>query len=338
MLYINCDWKSYVRIQHIMKKILVTGASGFIGSNLCEKLISLGYTVFGIDDLSSSSIENLDLIIKNKNFRFIKADAAAINFKSIPEKIDTIIHLSAAKIPRYGNRISTLLINTESTKNMLEFAKKSKAKFIFGSTSDVYGKNPKLPFKEDSDLVLGSSDVARWAYAASKIFDEHLCFAYWEEYKIPFTILRFFNVYGPRQTRNWNGGPASLFTDALLQGKEIEIHGTGKQIRAFSFIDDIVEAIIKSINHKKAIGQIINLGSMEKISIIDFAKLISKFAGNKLKIKKVSYQSFTGKPYQDVIFRQPDIKKAKNTLGWAPTTSLTEGLKKTIEWHKQNPI
>lgn len=317
----------------------ITGAAGFVGSHLCEKLASLGYQVRGVDNLSIGSLKNFDSIKTNKNLTFYKTDIT--NFQSVAKifnKVDVIIHLAANKIPRYGNRLQTLLINTKGTENILEVVKNNKSKVIFSSTSDIYGKSNHLPFRENGDIVLGPSDVARWAYAASKIFDEHLCFGYWEQYKVPFVILRLFNIYGPRHSRNWLGGPPSLFIDSIFNEQEVEIHGSGQQTRAFTYVDDIVDAIIKSVEQQKAVGQIINLGSTQEISILNFAKLISKLAKKPLKIKRVSYRSFTGKPYEDVLRRRPDVKKAKSILNWQSTTPLEEGLKKTIAWHKRNPI
>src|SRR3989344_1757475 len=253
--------------------IAVTGAAGFIGSHVCEKLLERGYGVIAIDNLSKGNETNIEKLFQNKRFQYIKAD---ITDPKIANKyfrnVDAVIHLAAAKIPRYGGRFETLITNSEGTKNILEAVKSNKSKFIFASTSDVYGKNPKLPFREDSDLVIGPPEVARWAYAVSKIFDEHLCYAYWEKYKIPFVILRFFGVYGPKQHRSWWGGPQSLFIDKLLTNESIEIHGSGKQTRTFIYIDDLVNAIIKSLESKKACGHVLNVGSTQEISIIDLTR------------------------------------------------------------------
>lgn len=313
-------------------KIIVTGACGFIGSHLVEKLVAEGNNVVGIDDLSKGNLKNVKVLLSNKKFSFKKADITKKHSLDSIKSADIIVHLAAAKIPRYGDRLSTLLVNTKGTENVLEFAKLKKAKVIFASTSDVYGKNSKLPFSEESDLILGSSEVARWAYAVSKIFDEQLCFAYWEQYKVPFVIIRLFGVYGPKQHRTWWGGPQALFIDKIHSGKKVEIHGDGKQTRSFIFIDDVVEAIIKSIKSKKANNQIINIGTKDEISILEFAKIISRLTAKPLKIKSVPYTSFFGNKYEDVQKRVPDITKSKKLLGWQPKYSLEEGLKKTIEW------
>jgi len=317
----------------------VTGAAGFIGCHLCEKLIRLGFKVIGIDNLSKGSKKNINDLLKNDKFSFNKVDVLDYNkIQKILSPAHVIVHLAAGKIPRYGNRLEILLTNTKGTENILEIAKKTRAKVVFASTSDVYGKNTILPFREDSDLVIGSSEVARWAYAVSKIFDEHLCFAYYEEYQVPFVILRLFGVFGPRQHRSWWGGPQSLFIDLILQKKEVGMHGDGKQTRTFTFIDDAVSAIIKSIKSQKANGQVINIGTKFEISILQFAKLIAKMLNKKLKVKKVPYNSFTGKRYEDVIKRVPDITKAKRILNWSPKTTLQSGLEQTIQWYINNPI
>src|SRR3989344_2634273 len=286
----------------------VTGAAGFIGCHLCEKLIRLGFKVIGIDNLSKGSKKNINDLLKNDKFSFNKVDVLDYNkIQKILSPAHVIVHLAAGKIPRYGNRLEILLTNTKGTENILEIAKKTRAKVVFASTSDVYGKNTILPFREDSDLVIGSSEVARWAYAVSKIFDEHLCFAYYEEYQVPFVILRLFGVFGPRQHRSWWGGPQSLFIDAMKNNEVVEIHGDGEQTRSFIYIDDAIDAIVRSIFTKKAENKILNVGSKEEISILNLAKLISKLMNKKLKIKKIAYKSFTGKRYEDVKKRVRDI-------------------------------
>lgn len=315
----------------------VTGAAGFIGSNLVKALIDKNYTVVGADNLNKGAKKNLQQFIKNPKLTFIKQDV--LNLPELAKAFkgaSIIIHLAASKIPRYGDRAKTLLENTQGTHNILEVARQNRAKVIFASTSDVYGKNPKLPFTEDNDLVLGSPEVARWAYAVSKIFDEHLCFAYWEKHKVPFVILRLFGVYGPRQHRSWWGGPQSVFIDNILKGETIEIHGSGRQTRTFTYVDDVVEAIIAALESKKALQKIINIGSTQEISIIDFAKRIAKLAGIKARFKKVSYASFTGEKYEDVERRIPSIELAKKLLMWEPKTNLDVGLEKTINWHREN--
>lgn len=316
--------------------ILITGVAGFIGCHLAKALLTRGHLVVGIDNLSVGSSENLKEVIGDKNFLFLKRDITKVKSVKSPA-IDVIVHLAAAKIPRYGNRLATLLINTKGTENVLNLAHKLKSKVIFTSTSDVYGKNAKLPFSEKSDLVLGPPDVARWAYAASKIFDEHLIYAYGEKYNIPFIIIRLFGVFGPKQHRSWLGGPIPLFIEAIKKNKSVELHGGGKQSRSFIYIDDAISAIIKTIETNKANGEVINLGSTETVTIEDLAKKIASLLNKPLKTKIVAYESFTGKKYEDVKKRIGDTTKIRKLLKWRPKTTMKESLSKTVKWYLDNP-
>lgn len=330
-----------------MKTIIITGAAGFIGSHLCDKFLSEGFRVVGIDDLSSGNKKNLSQDFSFAKFDLLKQDISQKNCarKIISQlnrmhfKPKIVVHLAAKKIPRYSKRLQTLIVNTEGTKNMLDLAVKFKSKFVFASTSDVYGMNQDLPFFEESNSVIGPSTVGRWAYAVSKMFDEQLVFAFSEEFKIPAVIVRYFGSYGPRHHRSWWGGPQSVFIDAALAGKPLTIHGDGMQTRSFCYISDTIEATFKATTNPRAVGEIINIGNDEEISIIDMAKLIVDMVNSsrKSKLVFVPYRSFTGKEYQDVRRRVPNVTKAKSLLDWQPKISLRDGLIKTIEWHRQNP-
>ena len=321
-------------------KIGVTGAAGFIGSNLCNKLLQkTNFKVIAVDNLSRGSKKNVEDLIGNKNFNFHKIDVCNKKaLDNILKGVKVIIHLAAFKIPRYGHRLDVLVNNTQTTLNVLETARENNSKVIFISSSDIYGKNPALPFRENSDSVIGPTSIPRWSYAVSKIFDEHLCFGYWEKYKVPFVILRLFNVYGPRQNRNWLGGPQSEFIDALLKNKTLQIHGTGKQTRTFSYVEDITEAIVECIDNTKAINKIINVGTTDEVSVLEFASNLAKLVKKPLRMEKITHQSLTGRKYDEVQRRKPDITNAKNILKWKPKTTLKVGLEKTLDWHVKNPI
>jgi UDP-glucose 4-epimerase len=316
------------------KKILVTGAAGFIGSNLSAALLRKGYKVTGFDNLSQGSKNNIQAFIKNKNFTFIKGDVrSGSSLKRAIRGADCVVHLAAFKIPRYGNAFDTLIINTEGTKNVLEAARANKAKVVFASTSDVYGMSPDLPFKEDGNLVIGHSKVKRWAYATSKLFDEHLCFAYEEKYGLKVCVLRFFGSYGPHQNLTWWGGPQSVFIKAALSNETIEIHGDGKQTRSFTYISDTVDGIIRAVENKRSSGEVFNIGNDKEISILGLARLIWELVRGteKPKIKFIPYSRFIGN-YQDVRRRIPDLVKSGKLLGFRPKVSLQRGLLKTIAW------
>lgn len=319
------------------QKILVTGVAGFLGSNLLDKLLLHEHVVIGIDNLSMGKLENIQGQLGNNRFTFLKRDVREpLTFSDLPADIDCIIHLAAFKIPRYGKAIDTLKTNYQGTENVLELARRLKCKCVLASTSDVYGRNPNIPFSESHDSVLGSSKVARWSYAVSKLFDEHLAFAYQDSYGIPVTLLRFFGSYGPRHHLTWWGGPQSVFIEAILKDDEIQIHGDGLQTRSFTYVSDTVEGIYAAAVKPEANGEIFNIGSDQEITILDLAKLIKRLCNTPgdLKVKFVPYESFTGGKYEDVRRRVPDTALCQKLLGVKPKVSLEEGLTRTIEWHR----
>lgn len=320
-----------------MESILVTGVAGFIGSHLSEKLIQKGYRVIGLDNLSHGSLENLTVILGHSKFQFVQGDVRNIDLlMSISHEIDAIVHLAAYKIPRYGNALETLDVNIKGIENVLRVAKKRKGKVVFASTSDVYGKNPNLPYSEGSDFYMGSPQVQRWSYAVSKILGEHLCFIYSKEYGIRTTVLRYFGSYGPRQNLTWWGGPQSIFIDCALQNRPMPIHGDGLQTRSFTYIKDTVEGTIAALESEESVGKVINIGNHEEITILELGKKIWRLVrGSEAPlIEFVPYRQFPGR-YEDVRRRIPDIRLAKEILGFSPIFSLDEGLPPTIEWQKK---
>lgn len=320
------------------KTVLVTGAAGFLGSHLCDALLSRGHRVIGVDDLSHGKRENLSEAELNPRFSFHVLDITdAARLHAVAQGVELIAHLAAFKIPRYGGRLQTLLVNSEGSLNVLRLAAEQKAKFLFTSTSDVYGKNPDVPFSETSASVIGASTVPRWAYAVSKLFDEHLAFAFMEEYGIPVTALRIFGSYGPRHHLSWWGGPQSVFIDAILRNEVIPIHGDGLQTRSFTFVSDTVGGILAALESDAANNQIINIGSTHEITIVDLAKTIHRLADmpEPLRLEFIPYQQISsGREYEDVRRRVPNPAKAQQLLGFTAKVSLEEGLLRTIEWQK----
>ncbi|MGB9590033.1 MAG: NAD-dependent epimerase/dehydratase family protein [candidate division WOR-3 bacterium] len=321
-------------------KITILGGAGFIGSHLADVLMKAGHEITVIDNLSKGRIENISHHKSKQGFVFHQQDV--LDRKRLFELVtetDAVVNLVAHKIPRYESALKTLTLNTESTINALDLARERGARFLIASTSDVYGKSPDQPFREDGDLVLGPSTSRRWAYAVSKLYDEHLTIAYGDEFGLDYVILRYFGTYGPRQYLNWWGGPQGVFLDAIFKGKEIEVHGDGKQTRCFTYVADAAEATLRAITTPEARGEIINVGNPEEISIIDLAKLIHKLSGvgGEPKIKFVSYSTFT-KNYEDPRRRVPDISKMKRLLAYEPRVSLVEGLEKTIAWYKKEHL
>lgn len=314
-------------------KILITGVAGFIGSNVAMALLAKGYDVVGIDNMSQGDKFNMASFVDHPKFQMhyidIRDESA---LKAAAQGCKVFVHLAAYKIPRYTDALDTLVINTTGSENVLKAAIEQNAKVVAASTSDVYGKNPKVPFSEDSDLVMGNPDVRRWAYAISKMFEEQMLFAYQQRYGIPFVALRFFGGYGPNQNLTWWGGPQSVFINKALDHEEIEVHGDGQQTRSFTFISDHVNGIVRTVEMDTANNMVLNLGNTREISIYGLAEMIWKMVrgDEPARIKLVPYQTF-GK-YEDVMRRIPDITRARTLLGFEPEVDLEAGLRKTILW------
>jgi UDP-glucose 4-epimerase len=314
--------------------ILITGVAGFVGSNLTKKITEIGDKVRGIDNLSYGSMRNLDPIIKNPNFTFVLGDLANPLLLN-QTKSEVIVHLASQKIPRYTSALRTLEENYLMLRNVIHKCLQDRSKLVFSSTSDVYGKNPEIPFNEESNLVLGPTSVKRWAYASSKLIGEQLIIANHDEFDMDYTIMRFFGSYGPNQNTSWWGGPQAIFIQNILEGKPIEIHGDGLQTRTFTFIEDLVQGIIKCIYEENSRNDIFNIASeaAEEISMKDLGEKIWYLMNSSKSspdLKFVPYSSF-GK-YEDVLRRVPDITKIRTLLGYEPKFRLEEGLKITIDW------
>jgi UDP-glucose 4-epimerase len=320
-------------------KVLVTGVAGFLGSNLLDRLLTEGHEVVGIDNLAMGSVANIESHLADPSFTFVEADiTCAEAFENLDDPVDCIVHLAAFKIPRYGKAIETLKVNYEGASNALDHARRLDVKCVLASTSDVYGRNPELPFSEaTSDAVIGSSKSPRWAYAVSKLFDEHLALAYSDAYGFPVTLLRFFGSYGPRQHLSWWGGPPPVFIDLILRDKPVPIHGDGRQTRTFTYVSDTIDGIYRATIDDAANGEILNIGGNEEISILDFARLVKQVIGTpgSLEYELVPYESFTGKAYEDVMRRVPDTSFAESLIGFKAEVPLEEGLKQTVEWQRE---
>jgi UDP-glucose 4-epimerase len=317
-------------------KVIITGAAGFIGSNLARKLLELNHTVIGIDNLSHGFIRNIDGFKTHPGFTFLQGDIADPYILNA-HQADVIVHLASQKIPRYSNALRTIDENYMMLRNVVQKCVSDHSKIVYASTSDVYGKNPVYPFSEESDLVMGPTTVKRWSYALSKIYGEQYIIANHEEFGIDYTIARFFGSYGPNQNLTWWGGPQSVFIEKAIRNEPVEIHKNGLQSRTFTYVDDTVDALTLFITDEKSNNQIFNTGSKPdaEISILDLSLLIWKLVNgtdSEPKLKFIPYESF-GK-YEDVMRRVPDISKIKRYFNFEPSWSLEEGLKKTIEWQK----
>lgn len=320
--------------------VIITGAAGFVGSNLSLRLLQAGHGVIGVDDFSYGSRENLQACMGMPGFRFEERNVT--DPKALADlEGDTIVHLASQKIPRYTNSYRTIEENNVMSSLVIKRALELGARLVFASTSDVYGKNPRIPFSEDSDLVLGPTKVKRWAYAASKIHSEHKIIATGEEKGLRYTILRLFGSYGPNQNLTWWGGPQSVFIGKAFNNEAIELHGDGQQTRTFTFVDDTVQGFMLAITKPEAEGGIFNVASdpATETTIEGLARLIWELIrpGEEPKLKFIPYATFGG-GYEDVMRRVPDISKISGTLGFAPRFGLEEGMRLTIEWQRGLPL
>lgn len=314
----------------------ITGVAGFIGSNLADALVGK-HSVVGVDNLSMGTITNVEHLLDRKDFEFHQIDVRdAGALRTALRNVDRIVHLAAFKIPRYGNALETLDVNSLGTRHVLEISRGSDRRVILASTSDIYGKNPCLPFSETSDSIMGPTTVGRWAYAVSKLYDEHLALAYQAAHGVPVTILRFFGSYGPRHHLSWWGGPQSVFISAVLRDEPIEIHGDGQQTRSFTYITDLVNGIVRAIDFDGTPTAIFNLGNTEEVTILELARLVKEACDtpHELKLNMIPYTTFGGN-YEDVRRRIPDIAHAREVLGFEPKVSLPAGLRPTVAWQRK---
>ena len=313
----------------------ITGGAGFIGSHLTRRLLQAGCQVRVIDNLSMSDLSRLSDCRQHTRLTFHQID---VRDQSALTKtltgVDVIVHLAAFKIPRYGDALTTLLVNAQGAQNVFQIAAAQKIKVVFASTSDVYGKSADLPFHEEGNLTFGPSTVSRWTYAVSKLYTEQLAYAYHEAQELCFCGVRIFGCYGPGQHLGWWGGPQGLFITAALLGKPMEIHGDGNQTRTFLYIDDAVDGFVACINSREVTHQVINIGSVEEIAIVDLARLVHRLVvgTGEPPLSFVPYEQF-GR-YEDVRRRVPNLQLAQQLIGFTPQINLATGLSRTIEWQR----
>jgi UDP-glucose 4-epimerase len=323
------------------KKILITGGAGFIGSHLVDSLIENNEVVV-LDDLSSGSIQYIKDHLQKKNFAFIEG---SILDKKVVEKaskeVNIIVHEAAVVgVKKYmDDPLKVILTNTFGTHNVVEVAIKNHVElFLLASTSEVYGKNVNVPLSENSDRILGPTNIFRWCYSTTKALDEHMLLSYHRQKGLPITILRYFNAYGPRQESSDYGAVIPIFIKRVLGNKPPLVLGDGNQTRCFTYIADIVNGTLLAIEKEQSIGEIFNIGNEDEITINRLANLILELTDNlnKIEPKHIPYNEFYGEDYEDTLRRVADIRKAKKVLGYEPTISLKKGLKETIDWYKRN--
>ena len=320
-------------------RALLTGGAGFVGSHLADALLERGHSVTIVDDLSTGSIANVAHLKGRPGFTYVidtimKEPLTA----ELVDGADVVFHLAAAVgVKRIiESPVQTIETNVRGTEIVLaEASKKSRLVVVF-STSEVYGKSTDVPFREDADLVMGSTFKRRWSYACSKAIDEFLALAYWRERGLPVVIARLFNTVGPRQTGQY-GMVIPNFVQAALAGRPIRVFGDGQQTRSFTYVGDVVGAIIGLAGEPKAVGQVFNIGNPEEISMIDLAERIRQATGSSSTIELVPYEDAYGPGFEDMRRRVPDISKIREFIGYEPTVGLDEILTRVIEHMRSQP-
>ena len=319
-------------------KALITGGAGFIGSHLAERLLKEGHHVSVIDNLSTGSLKNIEHCKGHRDFEFVNGDIQSTELMTVLiERCDVIFHLAAAVGVRLiaEHPVRTIATNIGGTEIVLDIANTFGKKILIASSSEVYGKSEAVPFREEDELVLGSTSLSRWSYACSKAIDEFLGLAYYRQYGLGVVIGRFFNTIGPRQTGQY-GMVVPRFVQMALNDEPVLIYGTGKQTRCFCYVGDLVEAVIGLMNNAQAAGRVYNIGTNEEISIEDLADKVIDMTGSKSKKKFVPYEVAYGRPIEDMMRRMPSTERIKETIGWEPKTSLDETLQAIIESIKRN--
>ena len=319
-------------------KALITGGAGFIGSHLAERLLKGGNQVSVIDNLSTGSLKNIEAIESHRRFKFVEGDVRNAGLmEPLIKKCEMVFHLAAAVGVKLiaEDPVHTIETNIGGTELVLDIANKFGKKILIASSSEVYGKNETVPFREDDDIVLGSTSMSRWSYACSKAIDEFLGIAFYRQYGLDVVIGRFFNTVGPRQTGRY-GMVVPRFVQNALHNKPLTIYGTGKQTRCFSYVGDLVDAVIDLMDCKRAAGKVFNIGSNEEISIEALADKIIEMTGSRSKKRFVPIEVAYGRPIEDMMRRVPGLERIKEAIGWKPKTTLDETLRLIIESEKQN--
>jgi UDP-glucose 4-epimerase len=308
-------------------KYLITGGAGFIGSHLAEKLIARGNQVVIFDNLSTGSANNLSGI-KDK----IKFEQGDILEKSVIDKLvsesDYVVHLAAALgVFNIVNKpLESLKTNLQGSEIVLEACDKYRKPVLVASTSEIYGKNDKVPLNEEDDRIIGHPLKSRWSYSEAKAVDESLAYFYYLENKLPIRIVRFFNTVGPRQVGHY-GMVVPRFVSAALKNEPLSVYGSGDQIRCFCHVTDAVRGLLLVMDSDKAVGEVFNVGNNQQISIMELAKKVIEITGSKSTIEKIAYEKAYPQGFEDMQRRVPDISKIKQVLGWAPEINLDQIIK-----------
>jgi UDP-glucose 4-epimerase len=317
-------------------RVLITGGAGFIGSHLAEALLEARHEVFVLDDLSTGSIDNIAHLKGRPGFHY--TIDTVFNDHLVAEMVDradTIFHFAAAVGVKLivQKPVHTIETNVHGTEVILRHAAKKKKLVVIASTSEVYGKSTAVPFREDADLVMGATTRHRWAYACSKALDEFLALAYWKEKKLPVIVVRFFNTVGPRQTGQY-GMVVPTFVKQALAGEPITVFGNGTQSRSFTYVGDVVGALLELMVEPRAIGEVFNIGNLEEVSITRLAEQIKAETGSQSPIVTIPYDQAYEAGFEDMPRRVPDLRKIHDLIGYIPKVGLAEIIRTVVADHR----
>ena len=319
-------------------KVLVTGGAGYIGSHLVDALLDRGDEVLVIDNLSTGSVANIQHRLGRPRFQFINDTILnEVLLERLVPGVDLIFHLAAVVGVKHvvADPLAAINTNVRGTEVVLNAAFKYWKKVLLASTSEIYGKSARVPFREDDDRVLGTTSVGRWSYSMSKGIDEHFAFAYAVK-GLPVTIVRYFNSYGPRIEERGYGTVVANFFRQALKGEPITVHGDGRQTRCFTYVTDTVAGTLLAGEMRAAEGEAFNLGNNAETSILELARAVKAVTRSKSKIVFVPYESYYGAGFEDTRRRVPSIEKARHLLGFRPRVGLREGLRRTAIWCRQH--
>jgi UDP-glucose 4-epimerase len=318
-------------------RALITGGAGFVGSHLSEALLDEGHQVQILDNLSTGSIDNITHLKGRAGFDyFIDTVNNEPLLAELIDRSDVVFHLAAAVGVKLivEQPVYTIETNVHGTEVVLKHANKKKKLVVIASTSEVYGKSEAIPFREDADLVLGPTPKHRWAYACSKALDEFLALAYWKERKLPVIIVRFFNTVGPRQTGQY-GMVIPNFVRQALANEPITVFGDGTQRRAFTHVTDVVGALLKLVVQPKSIGEVINIGNVQEITILKLAERVRELSGSNSTIKFIPYDEAYESGFEDMPRRVPDLTKVESLIGYRPVNTLDDILEQVIDYFRK---
>lgn len=314
-------------------RVLITGGAGFIGSHLSDALLARGDDVYIIDDLSTGSMDNIQHLADSPRFHYaIDSVRNAPLVAEMIDRCDVVVHLAAAVGVRLivNSPVQTIETNVHGTEVVLAAASRKRKKVLIASTSEVYGLSEDVPFREDGAIVLGATSKGRWAYACSKAIDEFLALAYYREGRLPAVIVRLFNTVGPRQTGRY-GMVIPNFVSQAISGAPITVFGTGSQTRCFCHVRDVVRALLALLDHPGAVGEVLNIGATEEVSMLELARRVKALTGSASEIVFVPYAEAYEAGFEDMPRRVPDTAKARKLIGFAPTATLDDILRSVIE-------